>query len=149
MPAHPPPQLIDELSAPHRSLRIGVSLDAWGASVAIDPDVAFSRSPPTSRSPWPHSSAALPEEIYFLRPTVLIFGGGMAASISRELMYLTDEAKVPLTDANTSIQLRHHLALADRYNIDDLFEAQMVTEALMCRWGDFCKATPAMSYCPQ
>ena len=38
---------------------------------------------------------------------------------------------------NTSIQLRHHLALADRYNIDDLFEAQMVTEALMCRWGDF------------
>ena len=52
-------------------------------------------------------------------------------------MYLVDEANVPLNDKNTSIQLRHHLELADRYSIDDLFEALMVTEALMRRWGDF------------
>ena len=140
MPAHPPPQLISELSAPHRSLRIGVSLDAWGASVAIDPDVLASLEESAKRlEALGHTLVPLsPEEICDFEALRSSFSvAEWLLPISRELMHLTNEANVPLTDANTSIQLRHHLALADRYNIDDLFEAQMVTEALMCRWGDF------------
>ena len=152
MPAHPPPQLVNELSAPHRPLRIGVSLDAWGALVAIDPDVLNSIEESAKRlEALGHTLVPLsPEEICDFKALRSSFSvAEWLLPISRELMHLTDEANVALTDENTSIQLRHHLALADRYNIDDLFEAQMVTEALMCRWGDFCKAAHAMSYCPQ
>ena len=136
----PPPQLINELSAPHRSLRIGVSLDAWGASVAIDPDVLASLEESAKRlEALGHTLVPLsPEEICDFKALRSSFSvAEWLLPISRELMHLTDEANVPLTDLNTSVQLRHHLALKDRYNIDDLFEAQMVTEALMCRWGDF------------
>ena len=140
MPAHPPPQLINELSAPHRPMRIGVSLDAWGASVAIDPDVLTSIEESAKRlEALGHTLVPLsPKEICDFKALRSSFSvAEWLLPISRELMHLTDEANVPLTDENTSIQLRHHLALVDRYNIDDLFEAQMVTEALMCRWGDF------------
>lgn len=140
MPAHPPPQLINELSAPHRPMRIGVSLDAWGASVAIDPDVLTSIEKSAKRlEALGHTLVPLsPKEICDFKALRSSFSvAEWLLPISRELMHLTDEANVPLTDENTSIQLRHHLALVDRYNIDDLFEAQMVTEALMCRWGDF------------
>ena len=39
MQPHPPPQLLKELSKPHRQLRIGVSAEAWGSSVSVDADV--------------------------------------------------------------------------------------------------------------
>lgn len=140
MPPHPAPQLIRELVQPKRQLRIGVSAEAWGASVAIDPDV--SRSIELAAKNF----EALGHAVVPIRPNQICDFTALRSSfsvaewllpISRELRYLVEEANVPLTDENASIQLRHHLALADRYGIDDLFEAQMITEQLMRRWGDF------------
>ena len=140
MPPHPPPLLIKELTVPRRKLRVGVSAEAWGSSVLVDADVLKSIEETTRRlEALGHTIVPLqPKEIcdfHALRSSFSV--GEWLLPISRELMYLVDEANVPLTDENASIQLRHHLELADRYSMDDLFEAQMVTEALMRRWGDF------------
>lgn len=140
MPPHLPPRLTEALNQPARQLRVGISTDAWGASVTIDPDVLESIESAGKRF------EALGHTVVPIRPDEICDFTELRSSfsvaewllpISRELLHLTEQAQVPLTDKNASIQLRHHLDLADRYSIDDLFEAQMVTEALMRRWGDF------------
>ncbi len=140
MPPHPPPQLLKELSKPHRQLRIGVSAEAWGSSVSVDADVLKSTEEAARRlGALGHTIVPLqPEEICDFNALRTSFSvAEWLLPISRELMYLVEKANVSLSDENASIQLRHHLELADRYSIDDLFEAQMVTEALMRTWGDF------------
>ena len=145
MPPHPAPVLTPELHNPRQKLRIGLCTKPWGTSGSLDPDVAASIDSFAKRL------EALGHEIQPLEPREICDFDALRKSftvsewllpISRELAHLVDQSKATLSDENASIQLRHHLDLADRYTLDDLFEAQHTTDELMRDWGQFWRQGP-------
>jgi amidase len=145
MPSHPPPTLRPQAKVETRRFRIGFCTQAWGSDVNIDSDVQSALAKMTQRLEH------LGHQLIQLSPQDICDFNSLRESftvaewllpISRELMYQVHEANVELTDANASIQLRNHLALADRYDVDDLFGAQLETEGLMRHWGAFWQHGP-------
>ena len=145
MPPHPPPVLQRELRSRPRKFRVGVSLDTWGTSLKADSDIIRAVEHTCD------NLSALGHTIVDIRADQICDFDALRTSfsiaewllpISRELMHQVSQADSELTDENSSWQLRNHLALADRYSVDDLFDAQLTTEGLMRRWGDFWQSGP-------
>ena len=145
MPPLPTPDLRTQEAQTARRFRIGYSIDSWGTAAEVDSEVVRATKAMAARlADLGHQMVPLaPEDICdftALRDTFAV--AEWLLPISRELMYERDLANAELDDHNSSSQLRNHIELADRYDIDDLFVAKLGTEALMRRWGAFWQQGP-------
>ena len=139
-----PPPILPHLSLQadqaDRKLTIGVSLEPWGSTATVDPIIR------TQTQAFVDRLKQLGHTIIYLDPDSICDFHRLRESftiaewlvpISKELQYEVALSAEELTDDNASVQLRNHLSLCDRYDLDDFLAAKVDTEALMRQWGLF------------
>ena len=140
MPPPIMPPLQAESATAHRTLRIGYCDEPWGSESDLAPDVLSALRQMLARlGDLGHELVRVDssEICDFLAMRHAFAISEWVLPISKELEYEVAESGVTLTDANASLQLRHHIEAGAKYSLDDFFAAKAAAEGMMRQWGAF------------